>query len=270
MPPAWCGSTLRSRLCRGQSSGARTTCGEPERRVLIRVAAPRDLSRDRHVGHPEQRSDKPALSHHHAAHDRGSGRGLCSRCPRGRHCRSGRHRTNAVGRQFNTTEHSARHGGAPHCNDDTPAPIDSRADSHPLERRNRNTNPRSRRGSVNTTAANACGGEGHHTHSSANACGYEGRHARSHAHACRGGDGCAHTYTHACGGDDGRARSYVNVRSGSDGPAHSDAHGRSGNDSRAHSYANGRSDGDGRTHSYANGCSGGDGRADSYADGRGS
>ena len=40
------------------------------------VAGLPDLNRDRHVGHPEQRSDKPALSHHQAARDRGSGRGL--------------------------------------------------------------------------------------------------------------------------------------------------------------------------------------------------
>ncbi len=175
-----------------------------------------------------------------------------TRCPRGRHCRSSHRRTNAVGRQFNTTGHSARHGGAPHCNDDTPAPIDSRADSQPLERRNRNTNPRSTRGSV-------C------THTKANARCSEGRHPLTYAHACGGEDRDAHsvegrrahTYADARGGDDGRARSYVNVRSGSDGPAHAHAHGGGGR--RAHTYAHAHG-GDGRAHSYANIRSGGDAR----------
>ena len=149
-----------------------------------------------------------------------------TRCRRGRHCRSSRHRTNAVGRQFNTTGHSARHGGAPHCDGDTPAPIDSRADSQPLERRNRNTNPRSRRGSVRThTKANARCSEGRLTHTSANACGYEGQHALSYAHTCGVGGQHAHPGANSCGGGDGRAHSDANVRSGGDGRAHSDANG---------------------------------------------
>ena len=130
------------------------------------------------------------------------------------HCQS-----TAVRRQFNTTEHSARHGGAPHCDGDTPTPIDSRADSQPLERRNRNTNPHARRSSVNTTAANACGGEGRLTHTYAHACGYEGRHVRSHANAGGRGDGRPLCYVRS--GSDGRADSYANCRSGSDGRAHS-------------------------------------------------
>ena len=127
------------------------------------------------------------------------------------------HRTNAVGRRFTTTDHNARHGGAPHCNDDTPAPIDSRADSQPLERRNRNTYPRaSAAPSIAHTKANARGGEGRHSHASANASGYEGQHAHAYANGLTPTptptDGRAHCYVRS--GSDGRADSYANVRSG--------------------------------------------------------
>ena len=199
-------------------------------RVLIRVAAPRDLSRDRHVGNPEQRSDKLARVTTRPLTIEDRPVDSATRCPRGRHCRSGRHRTNAVATSSvspSCTAGACRHDSSTPPTTARATVVPRTATTTPLRRstpapilsRSNAVTATPTRAQGRLTGANACGDSTHTAPTPTPAAARVATPTQAPTPVATGADtplpdanaaaaGAAPTPTPTSGGGDGRAHSY--------------------------------------------------------------